>query len=69
VATNIAESSVTIDGIVYVIDSCYVKIKYYDYIKGYESLVVVPISQSSGNQRAGRAGRVRCTFIQNSINF
>jgi ATP-dependent RNA helicase DDX35 len=70
VATNIAESSVTIDGIVYVVDSCYVKLKYYDYNKGIvfyyliflgiESLVVTPVSKASANQRAGRAGRVKC---------
>jgi len=59
VSTNIAESTVTIDGIVYVIDSCFVKMKYYNYFKGSDILQVVPISKASGNQRAGRAGRVR----------
>jgi ATP-dependent RNA helicase DDX35 len=59
VSTNLAESSVTIDGIVYVIDCCFVKTKYYDYMKGDESLVVTPISKASANQRAGRAGRVK----------
>lgn len=34
VSTNLAESSVTIDGIVYVVDCCFVKVKYYDYMKG-----------------------------------
>jgi ATP-dependent RNA helicase DDX35 len=59
VATNIAETSVTIDGIVYVIDCGFVKIRAYNPKTGMESLVVVPCSQSSCNQRAGRAGRVK----------
>ena len=59
VSTNLAESSVTIDNIVYVIDCCFVKLKYYDFYKDYESLLVVPVSKASANQRAGRAGRVK----------
>jgi ATP-dependent RNA helicase DDX35 len=59
VATNIAETSVTIEGVVYVIDCGFVKIRAYNPKSGLESLVVVPESQSSANQRAGRAGRVR----------
>ncbi|CAB3982885.1 probable ATP-dependent RNA helicase DHX35 [Paramuricea clavata] len=59
VATNIAETSITIDGIVYVVDCGFVKIKAYSAETGLESLVVVPISQASADQRAGRAGRVR----------
>ena len=62
VSTNLAESSVTIDNIVYVIDCCFVKLKYYDFYKDYESLLVVPVSQASANQRAGRAGRVKGKF-------
>ncbi|KRX10410.1 P-loop containing nucleoside triphosphate hydrolase [Pseudocohnilembus persalinus] len=58
VATNIAESSITIDGIVYVIDSMFYKTKHYDYKKGYDQLVTIPISRSSADQRLGRAGRV-----------
>eukprot|EP00736_Rhodelphis_marinus_P008056 Rmarinus@m.5643 len=57
-ATNIAETSVTIDGIVYVVDSGLVKVRQYDARIGLEALVVEPISQSSARQRAGRAGRV-----------
>lgn len=50
-ATNIAETSITIDGIKYVIDSGLVKIRKYNPNKDIESLVVVPISQSSALQR------------------
>ena len=57
VSTNIAETSVTIDGIVYVVDCGFVKIRVYNPLLGIESLEVVPISQASAKQRAGRAGR------------
>ena len=57
-ATNIAETSITIDGIVYVIDPGFVKQKSYNPRSGMESLIVVPCSRASANQRAGRAGRV-----------
>lgn len=59
VATNIAEASVTIDGVVNVIDAGFVKMKGYSPSTGLESLVITPISKASANQRAGRAGRVR----------
>ncbi|KAJ1679937.1 hypothetical protein EV182_001018 [Spiromyces aspiralis] len=57
-ATNIAETSITIDGVVYVIDPGYVKQNYFNPRSGMESLQVVPCSRASANQRAGRAGRV-----------
>ncbi|KAJ2641138.1 hypothetical protein GGF44_002256, partial [Coemansia sp. RSA 1694] len=57
-ATNIAETSITIDGVVYVIDPGFVKQNSYNPRTGMESLQVVPCSQASSNQRAGRAGRV-----------
>lgn len=57
-ATNIAETSITIDGIVYVIDPGFVKQKSYNPRSGMESLIVVPCSRASANQRAGRGGRV-----------
>lgn len=57
VATNIAETSITIDGIYYVIDPGFVKINAYDPKLGMDSLVVSPISQAQANQRSGRAGR------------
>jgi len=59
VATNIAETSVTIPGIAYIVDAGFVKLKVYNHQSGIESLVVVPVSQASANQRAGRAGRLR----------
>jgi ATP-dependent RNA helicase DDX35 len=58
-STNIAEASVTIDGIVYVVDSGYVKLRNYDARLGIENLDVVPVSKASATQRAGRAGRTR----------
>lgn len=57
VATNIAEASLTIDGIYYVIDPGFCKQKVYNSKIGMDSLVVTPISQASAKQRAGRAGR------------
>ncbi|XP_028778182.1 LOW QUALITY PROTEIN: pre-mRNA-splicing factor ATP-dependent RNA helicase DEAH10-like, partial [Neltuma alba] len=56
-ATNIAETSVTIPGIKYVVDPGFVKARNYDPGKGMESLVVVPTSKSQALQRSGRAGR------------
>eukprot|EP01052_Picozoa_sp_SAG31_P011667 SAG31_NODE_665_length_12992_cov_3.676181_1_plen_1090_part_00 len=57
VATNIAETSLTLDGILYVIDSGYCKLKMYNPRVGMDSLAVTPISKANANQRAGRAGR------------
>ncbi|KND01288.1 uncharacterized protein SPPG_03097 [Spizellomyces punctatus DAOM BR117] len=57
-ATNIAETSITIDGVVYVIDPGFEKQNNYNPRTGMESLVVVPCSRASANQRKGRAGRV-----------
>ncbi len=57
VATNIAEASLTIDGIYYVVDPGFCKQKAYNAKLSMDSLVVTPISQASARQRAGRAGR------------
>ena len=57
VATNIAEASLTIDGIYYVVDPGFCKQKAFNPKLGMDSLVVTPISQASARQRAGRAGR------------
>ncbi|KAG0660097.1 DEAH-box ATP-dependent RNA helicase prp22 [Rhodotorula mucilaginosa] len=56
-ATNIAETSLTIDGIYYVIDPGFVKQNAYDPRLGMDSLIVTPISQAQARQRSGRAGR------------
>jgi pre-mRNA-splicing factor ATP-dependent RNA helicase DHX16 len=57
-ATNIAETSLTIDGIVYVIDPGFVKENVYNPATGMSKLIAVPCSRASANQRSGRAGRV-----------
>ncbi|KAF7944955.1 uncharacterized protein EAE97_005588 [Botrytis byssoidea] len=57
-ATNIAETSLTIDGIVYVIDPGFVKENIYNPATGMSKLVTVACSRASANQRSGRAGRV-----------
>ncbi|KAI8835127.1 P-loop containing nucleoside triphosphate hydrolase protein [Chytridium lagenaria] len=57
VATNIAETSLTVDGIMYVVDAGYSKLKVYNPKIGMDSLQVTPISQANANQRSGRAGR------------
>ncbi|KAJ1960025.1 DEAH-box ATP-dependent RNA helicase prp22 [Dipsacomyces acuminosporus] len=57
ISTNIAETSVTIDGIYYVVDPGFVKQKTYDSKSGLDQLVVTPISQAQAKQRSGRAGR------------
>lgn len=59
VSTNIAETSLTIDGIVYVVDPGFSKQKVYNPRVRVESLLVSPISRASANQRSGRAGRTR----------
>ncbi|CAK8536889.1 unnamed protein product [Lathyrus sativus] len=56
-ATNIAETSLTIDGIKYVIDPGFCKMKSYNPKTGMESLLITPISKAAANQRAGRSGR------------
>ncbi|KAL5611787.1 hypothetical protein BROUX41_000638 [Berkeleyomyces rouxiae] len=57
VATNIAETSLTVDGIKYVVDSGYSKMKVYNPKMGMDTLQVTPISQANASQRSGRAGR------------
>ncbi|XP_034563460.1 ATP-dependent RNA helicase DHX8-like [Notolabrus celidotus] len=57
IATNIAETSLTIDGIYYVVDPGFVKQVVYNSKTGIDQLVVTPISQAQAKQRSGRAGR------------
>ena len=57
-ATNVAETSLTVPGIRYVIDTGTARMKRYSFRSKVEQLLVEPISQSSANQRAGRCGRV-----------
>lgn len=57
VATNIAETSLTVDGVRYVIDTGFCKLKVYNPKVGMDSLLITPISQANANQRSGRAGR------------
>ncbi|MES2633654.1 MAG: ATP-dependent RNA helicase HrpA, partial [Pseudomonadota bacterium] len=57
-ATNVAETSLTVPGIRFVIDTGTARVKRYSFRSKVEQLLVEPISQSSANQRAGRCGRV-----------
>jgi HrpA-like RNA helicase len=59
VATNIAETSLTIDGIVFVVDSGLGKELIYDPVRNMEILELTMITQSNANQRKGRAGRTK----------
>lgn len=72
VATNIAESSLTIDGIVYVVDPGFSKQRVYNPLIRVESHLVSPISKASAQQRAGRAGRTRpgkCFRLYTEMDF
>ncbi|XP_031258562.1 pre-mRNA-splicing factor ATP-dependent RNA helicase DEAH1 isoform X3 [Pistacia vera] len=71
-ATNIAETSLTIDGIKYVIDPGFAKVKSYNPRTGMESLLVNPISKASAMQRAGRSGRTgpgKCFRLYTLYNY
>ncbi|WP_235527424.1 ATP-dependent RNA helicase HrpA [Burkholderia sp. Leaf177] len=57
-STNVAETSLTVPGIRYVVDTGLARVKRYSYRNKVEQLQIEPISQSSANQRAGRCGRV-----------
>ncbi|XP_022955010.1 probable pre-mRNA-splicing factor ATP-dependent RNA helicase DEAH9 isoform X1 [Cucurbita moschata] len=59
ISTNIAETSLTLEGIVYVVDSGFSKQRFYNPISDIENLIITPISKASARQRTGRAGRIR----------
>lgn len=72
VSTNVAETSITIDGIVYVVDPGFSKQKVYNPRSRVESLLVSPISKASAKQRAGRAGRTqpgKCFRLYTELSF
>ncbi|XP_057811120.1 probable pre-mRNA-splicing factor ATP-dependent RNA helicase DEAH4 [Salvia miltiorrhiza] len=72
VSTNIAETSLTVDGVVYVIDPGFVKQRQYNPSTGMYSLDIVQISKVQANQRAGRAGRTRpgkCYRLYSSVAY
>ncbi|KAH3686614.1 hypothetical protein WICPIJ_002413 [Wickerhamomyces pijperi] len=71
-ATNIAETSLTIDGIFYVIDPGFAKLNAYDAKLGMDTLQVRPISRAQANQRSGRAGRTgpgRCYRLYTEFSY
>jgi pre-mRNA-splicing factor ATP-dependent RNA helicase DHX16 len=71
-ATNIAETSLTIDGIKYVIDPGFCKQKSYSPRTGMESLIITPVSKAAAQQRAGRAGRTsagKCFRLYTAWSF
>jgi ATP-dependent RNA helicase DDX35 len=71
-STNIAEASVTIDGIVYVVDTGFVKLRAYNPMTGIETLTATPVSMASATQRAGRAGRTKpgkCYRLYTESNY
>ena len=57
-ATNVAETSLTVPGIRYVVDAGTARLKRYSFRSKVEQLMVEPVSQAAANQRAGRCGRV-----------
>ncbi len=58
-STNLAETSVTINGIKHIVDSGYLKLNYFDVFTGVDTLITRSISKASARQRAGRAGRTQ----------
>jgi len=71
-ATNVAETSLTVPGIRYVIDAGTARVKRYSFRQKVEQLMVEPISQAAANQRAGRCGRVAdgiCIRLYDEADF
>ena len=59
VSTNVSETSITIEGVAFVVDACLTKVKVHDSSLSLDQLMVVPASKASCNQRAGRVGRTK----------
>ena len=71
-ATNVAETSLTVPGIKYVIDAGTARVKRYSYRSKVEQLLIEPVSQAAANQRAGRCGRVAngiCIRLYDEADF
>ncbi len=71
-STNVAETSLTVPGIRYVVDTGLARIKRYSHRNKVDQLLVEPISQASANQRAGRCGRVAagiCIRLYDELEF
>ncbi|KAJ1610909.1 hypothetical protein OJ253_1025 [Cryptosporidium canis] len=71
-ATNIAETALTVDNIGFVVDCGFCKQNSYNPKTGLESLITIPCSQAAANQRSGRAGRVRpgkCFRLYTKLSF
>ncbi len=71
-ATNVAETSLTVPGIRYVIDAGTARVKRYSFRQKVEQLMVEPVSQAAANQRAGRCGRVAdgiCIRLYDETDF
>ena len=71
-ATNVAETSLTVPGIRYVVDTGLARVKRYSYRNKVEQLRIEPISQAAANQRAGRCGRVAegiCIRLYDEVGF
>ena len=71
-ATNVAETSLTVPGIRYVVDTGLARVKRYSYRQKVEQLQVEPIAKAAANQRAGRCGRVAagvCIRLYDEADF
>lgn len=71
-ATNVAETSITVPGIRYVVDTGLARVKRYSYRNKVEQLLIEPISQAAANQRSGRCGRVAdgiCIRLYSETDF
>lgn len=71
-ATNVAETSLTVPGVRYVIDAGTARVKRYSFRSKVEQLLVEPVSQAAANQRAGRCGRVAngiCIRLYDEADF